>query len=97
MIYHLKIEKRAIKEVFDCYTINYINYSHHGIYGESMPTTTIQVEVEVRDLLKSFGSKGDTYNEIILDIIQRSRYVEYMKETYEILDNEEDWVDLDEL
>lgn len=62
-----------------------------------MTTTTIQIDTEVRDLLKSFGHKGDTYNDIILDIIERSRYVEYMKESYKILDEEENWVDLDEL
>ncbi|MGA1821249.1 MAG: hypothetical protein ACMUIG_01830 [Thermoplasmatota archaeon] len=62
-----------------------------------MTTTTIQVDTEVRDLLKSFGKKGDTYNDIILDIIERSRYVEFMKESYRILDEEENWVDLDEL
>jgi hypothetical protein len=62
-----------------------------------MATTTIQINSETRDLLKSFGQKGDTYNDIIMDIIGRSRYVEYMKESYRILDEEENWVDLDEL
>ncbi|UCH88226.1 MAG: hypothetical protein JSV49_08145 [Thermoplasmata archaeon] len=62
-----------------------------------MTTTTIQVDSKVRDLLKSFGRKGETYNEIILKLIRRARYIEYMKETYEILDKEEIWVSLDEL
>ena len=62
-----------------------------------MTTTTIQIKSETRDLLKSFGHKGDTYNDIIMDIIERSRYVEYMKESYRILDEEEEWADLDEL
>ena len=62
-----------------------------------MATTTIQLDTKVRDMLKSFGKKGDTYNDIIIGLIKRSRYVEYMKESYEILDTEDNWVSLDEL
>ena len=62
-----------------------------------MATTTIQLDTKVRDMLKSFGRKGETYNEIILNLIKRSRYVEYMKESYKILDTEDNWVNLDEL
>jgi hypothetical protein len=62
-----------------------------------MATTTIQLDKKVRDMLKSFGRKGETYNDIILNLIKRSRYVEYMKESYEILDTEDNWVSLDEL
>ncbi|MFQ6128962.1 MAG: hypothetical protein ACE5QW_08690 [Thermoplasmata archaeon] len=62
-----------------------------------MKATTIQVDTKVRDLLRSFGRKGETYNDIILKLIERARYVEYMKESYRILDAEENWVSLDEL
>ena len=62
-----------------------------------MATTTIQVEKKVKDLLKSVGRKGETYNDIIVDLIKRARYVEFMRENYRILDTEENWVSLDEL
>ena len=62
-----------------------------------MATTTIQVDIKVRDLLKSFGKKGETYNDIILKLIKRARYIEYMKESYEILDSEDNWISLEEL
>lgn len=62
-----------------------------------MATTTIQVETKIKDLLKSFGRKGETYNEIIVNLIKRARYVEYMKECYDILDSEKNWTCLDEL
>jgi hypothetical protein len=62
-----------------------------------MATTTIQVDVKVKDMLKAFGKKGETYNEIIINLINRAKYVEYMKECYRILDSEENWVSLDEL
>ncbi len=62
-----------------------------------MATTTIQVEKKVKDLLKSVGRKGETYNDIIVDLIKRARYVEFMRENYRILDTEENWVSLDEI
>ncbi len=62
-----------------------------------MTTTTIQIDTKVRDLLKVFGRKGETYNEIIVKLIDRAKYVEFMRENYDILDNEQNWVSLDEL
>ena len=60
-------------------------------------TTTIQVTTQIRDLLKSFGSKGETYNDIIESLVERANYVQFMRENYEILDKEQNWVSLDEL
>ena len=62
-----------------------------------METTTIQIDTKIRDLLRSFGRKGETYNDIIIKLIQRARYVEFMKENYRILDTEDNWINLDEL
>lgn len=62
-----------------------------------MGTTTIQVDSGIRDLLKSFGRKGETYNDIIKKLIERARYTEFMEESYSILDSKENWVNLDEL
>ena len=58
-----------------------INYSNYSNYSDNMSTTTIQVDVKVRDLLRSFGRKGDTYNDIIEKLIERARYVEFMEES----------------
>ncbi len=62
-----------------------------------MESTTIQVDKNIRDLLRSYGRKGETYNEIISKLIERARYVEFMEENYRILDSKENWVSLDEL
>ena len=72
-------------------------YNRHSNYSGYMQATTIQVDTNVRDMLKSFGRKGETYNDIIVKLIDRARYVEFMNECYDILDNEENWVSLDEL
>ena len=78
-------------------TVNYNYYGGYSNYSDHMATTTIQLDTKVRDMLRSFGKKGETYNDIILNLIKRSRYVEYMKESYAILDTEDNWVSLDEL
>ena len=75
----------------------FIFYSDYSRYSVKMEATTIQVDKNIRDLLRSFGRKGETYNEIISKLIQRARYVEFMEENYRILDTEENWVSLDAL
>ena len=60
-------------------------------------TTTIQVEREVKDVLKKMGRKGDTYNEIIKRLIKRSEYIEFMEEQYRILNGEKEWTSIDEI
>jgi hypothetical protein len=62
-----------------------------------MKTTTIQVDTETRDALRLLGKKGETYNDIIRKLINRTRYIEFMEESYRILDTENNWANLDEL
>ena len=37
------------------------------------PSTTIQVSEELRDLLKSLGKKGESYDEIIWKLVKESK------------------------
>ncbi len=62
-----------------------------------MAATTIQIETEVRDTLKLLGSKGETYNHIILKLIQEHEYHTFMEQQYTILEKETEWVSLDSL
>ena len=48
-------------------------------------------------MLRSFGRKGDTYNDILAKLIEKARYVDFMEESYHVLDTEENWVSLDAL
>jgi len=84
------VMKKRIEKTF----IFYSYYSHHS---DTMKTTTIQVDTQTRDILKSLGKKGETYNDIIRKLIKRAQYVEFMEESYRILDTENNWVNLDEL
>jgi hypothetical protein len=60
-------------------------------------TTTIQLDIGIRDILQSFGRKGETYNEIIKKLIKKARYADFMDEQYDILKNEKNWASLDDL
>ena len=62
-----------------------------------MDTTTIQVDTQIRDMLRSFGRKGETYNDILAKLIKKARYVDFMEESYNVLDTEENWTSLDAL
>jgi hypothetical protein len=62
-----------------------------------MAITTIQLDSKVRDRLKQKGRKGETYNDIVLRILRKAEYVEFMEEQYAILDKERNWVRLDDL
>lgn len=59
--------------------------------------TTIQVETAIRKRLQALGKKGETYNDIIKRILRKAAYVDFMEEQYAILDNEKNWVSLDDL
>lgn len=43
---------------------------------ELMPTTTIQIETEVRDRLKALGRMGESYNDVIRRLLATARPVE---------------------
>ncbi len=84
------LREREEGDIFICY----INYSR---YSDMMESTTIQVNTNIRDMLRTFGRKGETYNDIITKLIERARYVEFMEENYRILETEDNWVSLDAL
>lgn len=60
-------------------------------------TTTIQVDKELRDILKKIGKKGETYSDIIRKLIRKVEYIEFMEKQYKILDNEREWISIDEI
>lgn len=61
-------------------------------------TTTIPLSTVVRDRLKSYGSMGDTYNDILtrmMDEIERAAFIARLR--MERDDPETEWVTLEEL
>jgi hypothetical protein len=62
-----------------------------------MATTTIPVEKETRDRLRSLGKKGETYTQILNRLMSSAMYEEFMDRQYERLKDKKAFVSLDEL
>ncbi len=61
-----------------------------------MSQTTIQVSKETREKLKRLGRKGQTYEEIIENLIEISKKAMFFNELDRIADTEE-FIPLDEI
>lgn len=59
--------------------------------------TTIPVTKDIRDRLKQFGIKGETYNDILKRLMDESDYESFMERQYKKLDEKEKFVSLDEI
>ena len=57
--------------------------------------TTIPLRREIRDRLKSLGLKGQTYDEIISQLIEHVEYEEFMERQYLRLKEKSKFVPLD--
>ncbi len=67
------------------------------IVMDVMPsTTTISLRTETRELLRKLGSKGQTYDEVIRDLIERASIKELDARWNRILEDEE-FIPLDAL
>jgi hypothetical protein len=60
-------------------------------------TTTIPVEKETRDRLRSFGRKGETYDQVLRRLMTLAEYEEFMMRQYERLKDKNAFVSLDEI
>ena len=59
-------------------------------------TTTIPLTKETRDLLKRYGQKGETYDELIRRLLQVAEKIEFARRQKRILE-EEEFVPLDQV
>ena len=58
--------------------------------------TTIQIHKEIREELREFGKKGETYEDVIKKLMYIAKRVEFFEEIDRILETEE-FVSLDEI
>ncbi len=63
----------------------------------TMPTTTVRIDKKTRDMLKEVGSKGQTYDEIIREMLELRRV--FIEDLYSILEEteEDEWLTTEEL
>ena len=60
-------------------------------------TTTIPLEKETRERLRSLGRKGETYDQLLKRLISLAEYEEFMTMQYERLKDKNAFVSLDEI
>jgi len=59
--------------------------------------TTILVEKETRERLRSFGKKGETYDQILRRLMSLAEYEGFMEKQYERFKEKEAFIPLDEI
>lgn len=61
-----------------------------------MVKTTIQIEKETREMLRSAGRKGETYDEIIRELVELREA--FIRDLYRILEetSEDEWISLED-
>jgi len=62
-----------------------------------MGVTTIPVAKETRERLRSFGKKGETYDQILRRLMSLAEYEGFMEKQYERLKDKQAFLSLDEL
>ena len=59
-------------------------------------TTTIPLSKETRDLLKKYGQKGETYDELLRRLLEMAEQMEFARRQKRIL-AEEEFVPIDQI
>ena len=67
--------------------------THNGLWM----TTTIPLEKETRERLRSLGRKGETYDQVLKRLISLAEYEEFMTRQYERLKDKDAFISLDEI
>jgi len=68
----------------------------HRTTSMASTTTTISLRKETKELLRRFGSKGQTYDEVIRELIEKAAIKEHDARWNRVLE-EEEFIPLDEL
>jgi len=60
-------------------------------------STTIPLEKETRERLRSLGRKGETYDQVVKRLISIAEYEEFMARQYDRLKDKNAFASLDEI
>lgn len=82
--------KKDVKKTGTIFIETFKNYNSYNYY--KMEMTTIALTKEVRDEVKQFGSKGDTYSDIVEKLIKSAKE----RQLHDLLMNEEGTISIDE-
>ena len=59
--------------------------------------TTIPITKAVRNMLKSYGLKGETYDKILRRMMEQVDHEEFMERQYKLLQEKDKFLSLDEI
>ncbi len=76
--------------------VTYMYHIGHRTTVMASTTTTISLRKETKELLRRFGSKGQTYDEVIRELIEKAAIKEHDARWNQILE-EEEFIPLDKL
>jgi len=62
-----------------------------------MEMITIEIDDDLMETLRSMGQEGESFNDIIRELVVDARYTEFMDECNDIVENEENWTNADGL
>ncbi|MCD4843924.1 MAG: hypothetical protein K8R25_05495 [Methanosarcinales archaeon] len=62
-----------------------------------MESMTVELTIRTIEKLKFIGKKGENYDDIIQHLIDEVDYEAFIQKQYKILDEEDEWISLDEL
>ena len=77
-------------------TVAWKYHISHRTTSMASTTTTISLRKETKELLRRFGSKGQTYDEVIRELIEKAAIKEHDARWNRVLE-EEEFIPLDEL
>ena len=88
-------DENVSRRVITTYNSNNSN-NHWGVeVKRTRNITTIPVRPETKDRLKSLGLKGQTYDEIIFELVEHVKYEEFMERQYQRLKEKSKFVPFD--
>jgi len=62
-----------------------------------MKLITVELKTKTVEKLRVIGKKGESYDDIIQHLIGGVDYETFMLEQYKIIDEEDEWISLDDL
>jgi len=62
-----------------------------------MGMITIEIDEDLMETLRSMGQDGESFNDIIRNLVVDARYIEFMDECNDIVENEENWTNVNGL
>jgi|LGVF01.1.fsa_nt_gb predicted RNA-binding protein YlqC (UPF0109 family) len=76
---------------------DYINHETRMNMAIDVKTMTVELKPKTVEKLRVIGKKGESYDDTIRHLMDVVGYERFMLEQYKIMDEEDEWISLDDL